>query len=102
MARIPRPPNEAPREPPPGTKPAPVPPMPPPREPPPGPPPPGAYRSLATPSDVPVRLAALKFSKVYRRRHPPARRLAPLPVIGQALKRVSWRVIGGRREWWHR
>ena len=41
MARIPRPPNEAPREPPPGTKPSPMPPMPPPREPPPGPPPAG-------------------------------------------------------------
>src|SRR5690242_6631021 len=36
MARIPRPPNEAPREPPPGTKPPPPPP-PPPREPPPAP-----------------------------------------------------------------
>ena len=39
MARIPRPPNEAPREPPPGSKPTPMPPMPPmppPREPPPG------------------------------------------------------------------
>ena len=41
MARIPRPPNEAPREPPPESKPKPLPPMPPPREPPPGPPPPG-------------------------------------------------------------
>ena len=30
MARIPRPPNEAPREPPPGSKPTPMPPMPPP------------------------------------------------------------------------
>jgi hypothetical protein len=37
MARIPRPPNEAPREPPPGPTPTPLPPMPPPREPPPGP-----------------------------------------------------------------
>ena len=39
MARIPRPPNEAPREPPPSSKPTPIPRMPPPREPPPGPPP---------------------------------------------------------------
>jgi hypothetical protein len=41
MARIPRPPNEAPREPPPDVKPPPPPPMPPPQRPP-APPPAGA------------------------------------------------------------